>query len=528
LTPSKLSFESARRYIIAFVILAWLAVNLATLNLFPTISCDEAFYSIAGTRLIRTLAHQPVLNPERDYTVIISPYGRINLLGQGLFNVIFGINPTSSRLWGLLGWAACVAGVYWSGKKFVEERLAYWAAGLTAAAWLLLYYGHNGRPHIWVSAIAIWTLGLLKSAVDEPTPGRLFLAAFFPAFMLEMHPNSMHFVIASVCILGVNQLREKRYRSIGWIASGVLLAVPVYIAARFVPFDASLTGGGKLLNAFAIYALPSGQATSGNIVADILHSRDLVAESVAFVTWWYGNYVLRTWPLGIIQAALFGLGIIACVLTKEREKRLIVIYYAISSISFIVLTTHKWSNYSIIWIPLLLLMAVYGMVWLFQVTHLSHRVSPVWGLGLFALLYLSGDIYLMRAHVNRGFLDSFSSVRAHVEPGSTVFGSAQWWYALPDTNFATEFIAIQGGGTVPRYTTSDKDIAAFMKDVLNTELDVDYVFVDDYIGCHAETDAAALALKAAVEEQCTPIDTYTVRRSTGVDAPTTLYACLER
>jgi hypothetical protein len=297
------------------------------------------------------------------------------------------------------------------------------------------------------------------------------------------------------------------------------------VAARFVPFDVSAASGSGLLDAFALYALPSGGATSGNLIGDIIHSRDLVAESAAFVSWWVGSYILSTWPLGIIQAALFVLGLIACLVTKEPGKRLIAIYYLISSLSFLVLTTHKWSNYSIIWIPLLLLMAVYGIVWFFQVTQLSRHLSPAWGLGLFALLYIGGDAYMMRAPVNQGYLDAFSTVHAHIEPGSTVLGSAQWWYALSDTNFATEFFAIQGGGTSPRYATSGKDIATFMKDVLNTELGVDYVFVDDYIGCHAQTDAAALALKAAVEEQCTPIETYTVRRATGVDAPTTLYAC---
>ncbi len=511
-------------------LLLWLAINLLTLLRYPLLTCDEAFYSMAGDRLVGALlgVHRPVLLP--TYYPALLPYGRINLLGIGLYGLLFGQGPLSARLWGLTGWLVSIVSTYWAAKKLGLNRLAIWPAALMAVAWLPLFYGHNGRPHIWVSAIGALSLGLLIQALSDSKPSRLMAVTAFPALMLDFHLNSFHFLVANTLIAVCVLIQRREARKIGWLVLGGIIVMPFLVGARFIPDpDAMLHAlrGGNPFSALEVYAVAGPSNVTDGIVLK------LFTRLLDFVSWWIASYVHPPLFEGLPQALLLLFGIATAWFSQKSHHRLLAAYYLVASLSFAELVTFKWQTYAAPWMPLLLLLATAGMQWFQEVVwprltdrlaHWKGQVGPGM-LGLLLILYLVGDVYVMRQPRNDRFFSVAHRLSELIPDGASVLTEVTWWFALPNSAIIDEHLAVVGLQPIPYYQLNSLGPEAFIRQNVLERLKPDYVLTDDLIGCVDSVNPIGLALTAVVKNKCTLIESALVDRPDGTVRQTNLYHC---
>jgi hypothetical protein len=504
--------------------LAWLVVHLLTLTRYPILTCDEAFYSQVGTLLVGLpRGHAaPLISP--GFIASLLPYGRINLAGIGLVQLALGIDPFSVRLWGLIGWIAAIAGTYWTGRRLNLGGFAAGAAALMAVAWLPMFYGHNARPHIWTAAIGVGSLGLLKAALDDPRPGRLVAVTLFPALMLDLHLNSAHFLIASALIASWLLIRRRQVRHIGWLALGGLLALPLLIGARFVPSPQAMLDVLRSRHPLAVVEVYSLEASPG--VGEMGADAFLLAlpqRLIAFFPWWVRNYVYPPTYEGLGQAVLFLAGLGIAPFSQNAHHRLLAAYYGVSAASFAALVTFKWETYSVVWVPLLVLLAAAGMQWLdVQLPRLRAGYAA---LGLALLMYLAGDGVLLRQPRSESLLAARDRVADVIRPGDVVMADLTWWLVLPQARLVDEHYEIDGLLPVPRHELYPGGPGALARSVVLSEPGVDYLLSDDLLGCVDSPTEGSRALAAVARELCTPVDSFVIIRPDGTPRDTILYAC---
>jgi hypothetical protein len=362
-------------------------------------------------------------------------------------------------------------------------------------------------------------------------PVRLVAVTAFPALMLDFHLNSFHFLVANVLIAGWILVRRQEARKLGWLAVGGLVAVPFLVAARFVPEPGamlSLLGSGNPFSAVTVYASTQPSGGMGRYVFEI------PSHLLDFIPWWIDSYVRPPLFEGLPQGLFFLFGFITAWFgSQNSHHRVLAVYYLLASISFAALVTFKWSNYSVPWMPLLLLLGTAGAKWI-QDHGRSIPTNPFerwrWhiGVGILCFLwavYLAGDVYILRIPRNERFIDVANQLRQIIPSGSSILTETTWWYALPDTKLIDEHLAITGLQPVPYYLTSPLGPAGFIRQDVLEELRPKYVFTDDLIGCENDVSPGGLALSAEVAGSCKFIRSYLVDRPDGTTRQTRLYEC---
>jgi len=519
----------SRLHVVIFLIaasIAWAVINLVTLVRYPLLTCDESFYAMGGSRIINIILGIPTTIPDRNYFEMLLPYGRLNLIGIGLYGLLPISKAFTARLWGFTGWVLAILGTYWTARKLWLANLALWPAALTATAWMMVFYGHNGRPHIWVGAIAIVSLGVLASALDAPRPGLLMLVTALPAFMLDFHLNSIHVLIANTVIASAVLISRGKWKEIGWLVLGGLVVTPVLFVWRFVPRPDDFIHLLRTPNPLSIMSTYAYASVDASILQVLLMR--IPQHLVGFINWWI--FVYAPQPVGIIQALFFLFGIATAVLHRNRYHRLAAAYYLLIILSFIMLVNYQWTTYAVPWIPVLIVLGVFGVQWLTQLN--IPKIPSTWIpwmasglLGALLLLYLGGDALLLRRPTNDRFFTVAHDLAQRVPPRSTILAETTWWFGLPEASYSDEQLALQGKLPSEVAIRASIQPPALAEQIVRDEIKPDYVLSDQLIGCQDTPTPQALALEDFVAAHCELVQVYSVDRPNGEVREAHLYNC---
>lgn len=508
--------RGSKSRIVAGLFLALFLFHFASLLSYPPPNCDETFYGRSAIRFASALAGDETWPPAGSLFFV--PHGRSYWLLLASAFWLFGETLFAARLVSLTGLAALAAATYMLGRAYATRSVAAWSAGLVGVAWLSLFAGHFARPDIWAAAAGTATLGLLEIARRKRQPWMYAGLGLALALQLDLHLNLLHFVLPVLAIGAWYTLRERHFAHFGLLAGGLLLGG---VAVAYVHL------GGAVGEIAATVARDPGALLNSYLNQDAGRSQaPLVAAAVSLARFWWRYYAWLTPYLSLPQAALFLFGLIGALAYRGSRRRSLALIIVASSFTFAVVNrNYQWLGYSILWLPLYMVLGVAELDRLLrrvQRPRAAGRLLTATLSGL-ALLYVGGDLHLASSHYGQGYFKDAHALLARIPTGSRVLTSAMWWYGMKDdVVFLDEYLAAPVDSNVwwqgvPDHTSADhSNLVTAPPESAADEIDAqmsmvlrpDFVIADSVIGCLSTPDENSAMLEAYIDQSCQLVDVY--------------------
>jgi hypothetical protein len=500
--------ERQKLWLLAGLLFTFHAIFL--LN-YPAVSDDEGFYGLASKRVWGLLDGSYPYPVQSAYLHFLLPFGRFFLIADGIWQRFSGSGYYSLRLFGLLGWIVTYFGVH----RLVKLVLNQWAilsAVIFSFAWMPLYYGHNARPHIWVTAWAVWYIAFcLQIWVKErKSPWIYFQAGLGLLIGVEIHFIAGCIAIGTFIIFGWQALRQSDYKNWAWYFAGCLTAVFIYGTLLLIPAPKIAIDRFFHDSPLKILSYYSSSNANGKIGGNPFTNLNILREIKLYGTWWLSHYMYREGLWGLPQGILFGFGILYALFTKNKKLQLLFWLYFLSSIIvFGLLIELKQSAYALVWYPLLLVLGISSLDQILQKLKLNFLIIPA--LAGFCLLFFVGTIHLLSSNYQR-VLPEIRRVADNIS-GGRVIGPLVFWPAMPDLEFWDEVLLpiyadsvdIPVGEYIPENSIFDVFSAPFIQ-----EHHIRYVLLDDTFGntFSGNYSQQASFLDTVTREACTLISTH--------------------
>lgn len=478
--------------------------HFATLLNYPKPGCDESFYG--RTALLYTQAIQDgeawpppgvlfFVPHGRSYWLILS--GAFALLGQTLF---------AARLVSLAGLIALTAATYAVGALYVSRKTGAWSAILVSLTWLSLFAGHYARPDILAGAAVTATIALLQLTLTRQKTWLYIAFGLAVALQLDVHLNLVHFVLPILAVVAARFYQQRAFRPALWVGLGLTVGA---VIVGIIHLGSSLEVATTVLTGNPITFIDSygGSSSSPGFTA-------IIAESISsFANFWWTYYAWQTPLLSLPQAGLFVLGLANALVSRDYKLRALAVIIILSSLTYAVVNrNYQLLGYSILWLPLYIVLGVAALEQL-ALRLTRRRKAPInvasIALTLLAVLYATGDIYLVRMPLTRIYEANAQATLNKVKPGARVLTGAMWWYSMKDrVVFLDDTLVAPPGSNLwwqsPMKLTADEVEAALEIDAPNRTvvsvaeqlamLKPDYIIDDNRIGCNRNPDSLSLAL----------------------------------
>lgn len=522
----------------------WFSLHLAALQRYPVVTCDEAFYVQSAGRYTASVLQQESW-PTTAGRLFYMPHSRSYWLLLGISADIFGAQLLAGRLISLLSLVGLVAATYWLGTRLSSRSHALWAAGLVGVSWLAFYSGHLTRPDMLAAAMSTLMIGAWYTISARREWWWYIVLGFGLCFQVELHLIVVHMAWPVMLLSLVDLLRNQAWKRLIGLLTGAVIGAIVIGWLHLGDSTAVLL---RLLFAdpgATLYSFVGSGGSPPNLF-DVLFE---LIESLA--DFWWRHYAWHMSVASLPQAALFIVGLISASRSRERRLRLLALMILLSSLSFMLVNTrtnYTLFGYSLLWLPLYMVLGVIGLQWL--VERLPFTGLKPWIphalLAVLAALYVAGDVYFTVKFWDDSYSVSASEITDDMQPGSRVLSSRVWWFSFPETLvfidedlvFPTQSNAwwntvpqgefeVEAPLELPRRDNPSKSESYRLVQAKLEDLRPDYIVVDTVMGCDSNPREPAGVLSEYAAEHCSAVEVVdpTVKDLALHYDTQTIYAC---
>ncbi len=492
--------------LIAVIVAAasWLTTNLLTLTAYPPITCDEVSYSSPAAQFLLNGKWGTQTDAGRDgLSENAVALGRLYLGSIALSFWLLGRSAFAARLVTVVAWALGIWGVFLLGRRFYTPAVGWLSAALMAASWVPLLQGHVARPDMTLASAVVWVTLLLWFSLEAPSVLKLGSLGLAAGLLLEIHLNGIHFIAAASLIFGAYALRQ-RWPWRWWAAFGLGMAAAGLIWLTLHAWAAPST---------SLTGQHSAVRGALNVAAQLQSLAGLPQFIVEYYLWGGGP--------GLFTALIVLPGLGVALWRRTRADKLVLAFVALSLLVFGLLRYSKPAYYTIIWMPLLVVLASRGLGVLAEtlpplplLPTASRRLWVISG-GVLAV-YLAGSAYLLIKFSDHSFDRITAQLQNSIEPGAVVFGNPRAWFALPQRTIIDDLQLAIISGRSERPLTKDG-----VYELLAAVYRPDYLLLGSSISCFAAPVPEAQFLRQIAEEHCQVV---TVIAEPWYE-PNTLYRC---
>ncbi len=472
----------------------WALFNFWSLEDYMIPSCDEAFYSsISYTMLTTGRFGLPMFNNLFGFETSYIGSGRLVVFGQAIVQLFFGPTLFSARLFSLLGASVLIGSAFALASLLYNRRVAVWVALLTAADWAVFMQSHYGRPDIWLSAATVFDLYLVFRLARQSSSKQVFVTGFFVALLPDIHLNGIHSIIGLTAVAAYLLLVEARsWRRFILYGLGGGLGAAYFVVTHLFP-DPALA-----ISQYQLYFRPVYSAYS---------TPPLLERLASLAIWLFDHYITNFSGLSIILALVYLPGIALSVVQPERKASLLVLLFIVTSLASFSVTGVKLDYYAVIWRPVMILLGVAGLLWVFNHPRLVERLPMIlkgrlsYGLlgGLLGVL-IAGNVYLAGKFSNTNYAAYIADLRQFIPSGSRVMADEYLWYGFSDPQFTTTIY--------PLWLYSLLKHKIPFRDFLRQQIvDVapDYIVLDSGVGCINSASDMSKVYIELISQLCRPV-----------------------
>lgn len=480
----------------AVVGIGWLVLHLVTLNRYPPVSCDEAFYSqIAYTFLREGRFGFDALRGLGGTDVNVIYVGRFHIALLALFEAVFGPTPWSVRLLSLLASVGAAWVLYDLGRSMYGPRVGLAAALLFHASWKTLLHAHSGRPDMVLAAAAAILLWLVWRTFESPTMWRGLLVGLASVLAVDIHPNGLVFASTACLMTVVFAGYRREWKVAAACVAGGLLGLAYWVPAHLLPDVRVFFEQAELYSRLTVTPWVNASDLWGLAGLGRFYWREFVARH---------NY------LAALPAVFYAFGMAYTALDKRRPSRFLIVFFVLANVLFTFTTAVKAWYYAVLWLPLLSIMtaiALDGVArWLAdRPVGANFTVERLWLIVLLPLLliFLSADVYLMYKYRTADFQSYAQRLQEMIPAGETMVAEHRWWYARPDEDFVAAMLVDwvdqtdeRGPLTPARFRTLFNEIGPPY-----------YVVMDEVWNCNTQQPPNYEAMYAMINAQCEAVGT---------------------
>lgn len=477
-----------KRLLLLTALLTFVGAHAFALTRYPVPSCDEAHYANVGLVFLETGRFGDDMLGKDNLQANNLPWvGRLPAINLALLFHFFGVSLFVARLFSFVGFVVAALGVNWAETNAFGRTTGRVGAVFFVLTWITFMHSHNGRPDIWIAAGGILSFACLLQTVRSAQAKWAALAGLLPVVTMDFHLNGAHFLVASGIILTFWAARRRAWRCwLAFVATVVGGLIVWYIGHYLInPFPS---------NFLAAYATRTMGISSAQKILNL-------------IDWWWRQYWVGTRYELLPQGAYFAVGVIALLIRRETAGRILVLYIALSALSFGLILQVQADYYRIVWMPLVALVAAAGVQTIAENIRRRWPLNARWSSLLPAALaapllaiYLLSDAYLLYKFRDVSYEGMISRFEAVIPAGSRVAAEATWWYGLGSKyEFLDNILFYEGTRRLGSQTMEEGLIGVLKKGQF------DYVIYDGRIGCNRDPSPASLALDRVLPEQCSAI-----------------------
>ena len=410
--------------------LAYLALNLLTLDRVPLIDVDEAVEADAAWVLWHEGHSTPTMMGGHAHL------GRLHLWSRGFVFALLGVGPHQDRLPSLIFGIAGLWFTYLLGMQLYGRAVARIASSLLAISTLYFNFSHYGRGDILVTLFYITATYCLWRATHGGPRWLFLLSGLLSALSMDAHLNGVA-LPAVTGVLLVMYFRQRALRERGvwmWII-GVTIGLSYYMFVHII------------LDRVNFLDQPS-----------FLFSRRpplLSLDWHAIATAWLDRYVwyywtsnpIRIFELGGVLAALAGL-IVSRDENDASDRFLLSILAAQFALVALLYTGHA-EQYLLYYYPFLMLAVARTGVWMWK------RASPnpsTWRkiaflpaltlVGGLSLFYTGALFVKFGREMKSDYNDYQERLRATIPTGSVTVGNHNNWFGFHDQPYLSYAVLV--------------------------------------------------------------------------------------
>ncbi len=476
---------------------------------YPSVSCDETFYLETAVQYLRSFGASTW--PQQANSFFI-PHGRLYWVALGLPALAFGPSLAIGRLVSWLSILLLVLGTRRLALLYSDHWLANWSAVCVGTSWAVLHAGHVGRPDIVGAAALVWVSAWLVQSARTLHPRYLFLTGIALILQLDIHLNSLHFVMPLLLLFWWEMPRE-HWRRASWLIGG---AVVGGIALIGLHAPSLLAIGGTVLDSGA------PEAATGNL---------LTIAITSIWRFWQLYYIWQLPYLSLVTASVLLMGIVGGWFTKLHYV------YKLNMVSLVAFTTFGLINqdyqllgYATLWLPLLMISGLATWRWLFAQLPFSSIPLQNGYVAMVVVVFFSvGSILAYRGQfgAHRAVAVAFA---AAIPANATVVGAPYWEYLLPNTVTYIDEHNLHPFG-LNKYWNGAPDTDAYLAAAERAaipapivQLAPDYIIDDGVVGCLTTAEETSEEISDYVAAHCTLVSEAFIP-STDVSRTHSLYAC---
>lgn len=493
------AFYKPRAWICLAIIVGLVVLQIGTLQDYPLPSCDETGYGDAAYSLITSGRPAWSVFPEPDRygrDINIVHMGRIYLLGLGATFLLLGRSLFAARFYSLVGGLLAAGLTYLVGQKLYNRKVGAAAALVFLTSFKFFLTAHEGRPDIWTTASILASVYLVLKCLEEKPSWKLIgIAGFLAALTLDFHFNAMAFLAASTSIVIWRfGWQTRQWKSVVIFGVGVGVGLVFWVGIHAWP---SPSVAWEQLTTFSISY--TGLQDRNTLIG-------LLQNATSFPDFLKTAYIDTPWPISLIETALSMSGLSFAFYRRNPSDKIMLGLVGISVIGFAFLFSQRFIQYSVLWLPLLLLSGFAAVEALTNyLGNHNERLSTLglWGIAVtIGLIQLGANGWLALKFRESNFEQMEVQLDNTIPPGTRVLADTSWWWALSarrtflsDEYFIADFPNAEARDVVSAWTISEMQ-----------RLHPEYVLLDNAIGCTNAQGPAWTALHQYLTHSCTLVE----------------------
>lgn len=421
----------SRTWLVVSIILLIIGINFASISSYPPPTCDETSYGSTAISFLEKGEFGWATFSEGDYigrNINLFRQGRIYTFGlAGLF-AILGKTLWVGRLYSVFGWGLAGYLTYFLGRRLYNAHVGLFAALAFLTSTKAFLTSHIVRPDIWLLAINLLTLCLfLKLAAINHLVAPL-TAGIFSLLPLDIHGHGAAFLPAFIFLYIYLELPLKNYQRLFVYFLGLVLGSIIWISLHLWP---SIT--------IAIYQMREAIGFTIFSSQNLPTSEVLIRNLTSLVKFFGDAYWVAGGLLGLAELGLGTFGLAFALIHRNSSDVIMATIIGVPFFFFTIIFSQRFSNYGILWSPLLYLVGFGAAERL--TNHLTHikkfsflEVSIVLASSLVILLNLAGNFWLTYRYRENNFDKMNQTIQTIIPAGARVLGDQNWWWILRDVN----------------------------------------------------------------------------------------------
>jgi 4-amino-4-deoxy-L-arabinose transferase-like glycosyltransferase len=408
-----------RFWLLLGLVLAYLVLNLLTLDRVPLIDVDEAVEADAAWVLWREGHSTPTMMGGHAHL------GRLHLWPRGFLFALSGVGPYQDRLPSLVFGVVGLWFTYLLGKELYNRTKGLMAASLLAISTLYFNFSHYGRGDMLLTLFYVTSAYCLWRATHGGARWLYLLCGLLSALSIDAHLNG----VALPAVMGILLIAHFRRHTLHergvWVwGAGVAVGLLYYLFVHVILDGANFLGQ-----------------------REFLHSRRpplLAMDWYAILTSWLDRYVWYYWKshrVRIFELSVLLGGLIGPVINRKESDRFLLLILGTQFVLSTMLYTGQAEQYLVYCYPFLMLAVARTGLWLWhhgdlRLKRWTLRLCTIMSAlvligGLFA--FYTGALFVKFRRELGSDYDAYQrKLRAVIPDGALTFGNHNNWFGFHD------------------------------------------------------------------------------------------------